>query len=114
LPYVPIGGTFRTPAVLPPSLRVRVRLSTPLSSGSALYIDRVAMAEPTSLYPQGPAVAVFSGAPNVVRGDSWQLVVRNNGNGLLQSAADRLFGMRSLGLLLPSAGNPSVPNSLVA
>lgn len=113
-PFVPLGGMFRTPRALPPSVRFRIRLSTALSSGSTLTIDRVALAEPVSLYVGGPKAAVFAGSVNPVVGDEWTIRVLNNRRGGFQTAFDRLFGMRSLGLLLPSNVTPTIPDSLIA
>jgi hypothetical protein len=113
-PYVQLSMSIRTPSVLPSQMSIRLRQSTALSSGSTLYIDRVVLTRPTALYQQGPAVAGFSGAKNVIRGDNWSLIVQNNRGGPFQNAFDSFFGMKGLGLLLPSAAIPTLPNSLVS
>lgn len=103
------SGIFRTPAVLPSSVNLRFRLSTALSSGSNLFLDHVAMAEGTSLYLQGPSVWAFSNPTNLILGDTYSVGISNTRGGI-QSGFEQLFGMRSLGYLLPSSGSPTMPD----
>lgn len=113
--WTAVNGVVRTPRVLPTTVRLRVRLSTALPAGASVYLDRLAMARLTTLYPQGPRVAIFSGREPLIAGDSYSLTISNDHGGGLQGGFDRLFGMRSLGLLLPStSGTPTISDSLIA
>lgn len=106
--FAPFNGFLRTPRVLPASVFLRVRLSTAMSSGSNLFIDRMAFTQPTPLYPQGPPVAAFSGSSPIIKLDQWSLTVNNNYGGVWQQRFDINVGMKALGLLLPTSGSPTI------
>jgi hypothetical protein len=112
--FAAFSGFLRTPRVMPAATYLRIRLSTALSAGSTIFVDRLAFTQPTSLYRQGPSVAVFSGATPLIVGDGWSTAVANNYAGGFQVLFDRLFGMKSLGLLLPTSGSPTQADSLIA
>lgn len=111
--HVARNGVFRTPRVLPPVVYLRIRISTDISSGSSVFIDHAALAEMTQLYPDGPSVAIFSGAApfrkgvGQVVGDSFTLTVTNDRAGEMQEWFERNFSMRAKGLLLPSVTDAS-------
>jgi hypothetical protein len=111
--------TFRTPAAIPTSgFRLRVRITTGLSSGSNLYVDDLAMAEMTMPYPGGPLVAIFAGSNKWLINDVFTLTVANNRGGAaygasFQAAFDRYFGMRVLNLQLPDASSPTIADTLI-
>lgn len=112
------GGVFRLPKLLPATIKLRVRISTALSGGSNLFLDRIGMGRVTGLYAGGPAVCVFSGNTHFVGADGWTLTTTNDFGGAsnlstFQWLFDRLFGMRGLGLLLPSNAVPSVSDTLI-
>lgn len=113
------GGTecvFRTPAVLPPLVYLRIRISTAISSGTSVFLDHAALVKMQEAHAGGPLIAGFSGATNAAVGDSWTVAVTNDRAGLLQEWCNRNFGMAALGLLLPSngAGAETVPDTVVA
>lgn len=113
------SGVFRMPRALPAAMFLRIRLSTGLSSGSNLFIDHLAMGALTRLYNGGPGRAIFSGNANFISGDGWDMTTTNDFGGSSNLATfqwlfERLFGMRSLGLLLPSAvSSPSIGDTLI-
>ena len=83
-----------------------------------MYIDRLALAAATLAYNGGPYLAVFSGSTPFQKADSWTVNTTNSRggasyNGTFQTAFDRLFNMRSLGLLLPSAASPTISDGLI-
>lgn len=112
--WTAVSGWFYTPRVLPSAVRLRIDLSTALSTGSNVFIDRVALAEPYYFYQGGPAIAAFSGNIPLINGDTFTIQVFNNYAGQFQRFFDRVFNMKSLNLLLPSSGTPSIPDSLIS
>lgn len=111
-------GTFRTPRVLPSTMKLRLDLSTAMSVGSNLFIDELAMAEMTPLYQGGPQIAIFAGAVPFVVNDAFTLTMANNRNGAsygatFQTLFDRFFGTRQLGLILPYSASPSFADTLI-
>jgi hypothetical protein len=114
--YVNVPFVFRTPAVLPGALKLRVRLSTAVSTGVSVYFGRLAFAPMSPVYTGGPHVAGFSGNTRVIAGlnpDTWTFAVTQTW-GLFQQYFERVFGMRALGLTLPASGSPTVADSLIA
>jgi hypothetical protein len=112
--WVAYSYTFLTPRVLPTTIKLRVRVSVALTDGESVYIDNLAMAEATELYTGGPWVSIFSGLTDYVIGDKITIAVSNNYAGTIQTYFDRVFGMRELGLQLPSdtAGTETIADSL--
>lgn len=113
--YAKFSGVFRTPAVLPNSntaLKIRVRLSTALTNAKNVFIDHLALTEMKGTYAGGPSFSIFSANTKLIAGDSWTVALTNT-LGLFQKAFQRLFDMRSLGLILPSNGSPTVSDSLI-
>ena len=113
-------GTFRTPAVLPDTQKIRLRLSTALTNGRNVYVDRMAFAQMVRLYAGGPYLSIFSGSSNFVQGDFATTTITNarGGGGSLdsfQTLMGRWFPSIMLGseLLLPSSSSPSVSDSLI-
>jgi hypothetical protein len=117
--YAPLNGVFRTPRVLPATVKFRVRLSVALASGRTLYLDSLAMGEVSFLYAGGPAISVFAGSSPWITGDRYAVTVTNDRAGssygaTWQTVFDRSFGMRQLGLMLPySASSPTIADSLL-
>jgi len=118
--WVAVNGFFRTPRALPETLKLRIRTTTVLSNTHNLFIDRLALAKATPLYDGGPLAAVFSGQTTAkfVEGDGYTLATTNNFGGAsnlstFQQLFERLFSMRSLGLLLPSDASPSIADTLI-
>jgi hypothetical protein len=113
--YVSFNGVFRTPAVLPAATpyRLRVRLSTAIDSGKSAFLARLSACEAKQLYPGGPFASVHSGNAKLIAGDSWNLAVTNT-FGAVQKWMERVFGMRNLGLQIPSSATPTVADTVVA
>ena len=65
------------------------------------------------LYQGGPFAALFSGATKFIVRDTFQIAVNNAFNSRWQVRAEQLFGMRALGLQLPSSLTPTIPDSLI-
>lgn len=111
--YIAVNGFFRTPANLPSTVKLRVRLSTALTSGKNVFIDHLAMTPATQLYTGGPWAAVFRGSTDVLKDDYWSVAVANDQAGVFQTMFERVFGMRALNLKIPSASSGSIADTLV-
>lgn len=105
------GVFFRMPAVVPPVVYLRIRISTAVTTGRSIYFDHAALTQATELYRGGPLAAVFSGATSFVKGDTWALAMTNDRAGVNQENYNRCFSMAQLGLLLPYATNWTIPNA---
>lgn len=102
---------FRTPAILPTSVYLRVRISTAVTSGCSVFVDNVALTNPTQLYSGGPFLASFAGNTPFTTADTWQLIITNSRTGVVREYCERNFSMSTLGLLFPTASSPTIPDS---
>lgn len=107
-----LTGFFRTPALLPSQLKLRVRQSTAVTAGTNIYLGGVALTPAISLYTGGPSAAAFAGNTKVLKGDAWTFSVTNT-PGLFAQTLQRAFNMTSLGIQLPYSGSPTVADSLI-
>lgn len=113
--YTNVGGSFRTPAVLPANVGVMVYLSTALTNTEVLQIDAAGMLAGTQAYAGGPWCAFFRGSTDFAIGDTFAAAVANNATiatFCLQLA--RFFNLPGLGLKLPSASSPSISDALIS
>jgi len=110
--YLPLNGTFRLPSVMPATVKIRIRLSTALENTRSLFIDHLALNPMSLLYAGGPMVSIFSGNVKLILGDAWTIAMTNVYGGW-QKAFEQIFGMRQLGLQLPSSGSPTISDSLI-
>lgn len=123
--YLPYNGVFRTPEILPDPVYLRMRLTgTPLTVNRSVYFDLGACASMSMLYPpNGPSVAIFSGASNFVQApvpDTATVAITNS-----RGAAGTLNTWQTaLAVLLPSSvengfiwpysSTPSISDSLLS
>ncbi len=129
--YQTITGTFQTPTIMPTNIRLLISATTHITTGSNVFVDYVALTQPASqnyggLYQGGPYVSVFRGDVDCVNyvsptiGDTWSAIISNNygstSSTILNFNAlfNQLFGMASLGLILPSSGSPTIADSLIS
>lgn len=114
--YAHFSGAFITPKSLPSTQKLRVRISTALTSGESVYVDHLSFAEATLLYAGGPYATLHSGATAFILNDSFTLTVANNFASDWAKMLERLFGLRALGIQLPSAtgGSITIADSLLA
>lgn len=117
--YAPLNGVFRTPHVMPSTLKLRIDVTTAISTGTNLFVDRLGMGSMTRLYQGGPSLAVFSGKTPFYVPDWFSVTTTNSRGGTsdlrtFQTLCDRLLGMKQLGLLLPSSNSPTISDSLIA
>lgn len=98
--YVAQNVVFRTPKVLPSTIKLRIRLSVAITAGSNYFIDRMALNQMTQIYPGGPWFSVFSANTKLIAGDSYTVAITNT-YGVFQQYFERVFGLRNLGVQLP-------------
>jgi len=106
---------FRTPAVLPPAIYFRIRISTAVSSGTSVFLDHVCLQAMSELYRGGPLVACFATDTDPVSDDTFDIAVTNDRAGLLHEWLDRNFDLRGKGLIFPvdAGGSETVPDTVV-
>jgi hypothetical protein len=107
-----VSGFFRTPALLPPVVYLRLRISTAISNTSSVFFDDLALAEASQFYGGGPFFQAF-GTPDSE--DEWSAIVANNRAGKFQEWLYRL-GVTNRGQLAPSKtdGTETIADSLIA
>lgn len=114
--FVSHSVVFRTPAVLPSTTYLRLRLTTALSTGTNLYMDELCMVSMTELYSGGLYAAAFSGPKDYVVGDAATVTITNDMRGALHTWCNRVFALRTNRQLLPStaAGTETQADTLIA
>lgn len=116
--FVPKSGVFRMPKSVPSVVKIRLRLSTALSTGTNFFVDNLAMGRLTGTYDGGSGVAIFSGAAKFAADDYYTLTTTNDFGGAsnldtFQWLFDRLFDLRSMGILLPSNASPTQADTMI-
>ena len=117
--YTSYLSTFRSPSIMPGTVKFRLKLTTALTNGRSVYVDTVSQGDMTQLYTSGPYFAVHSGdVPFQISDYGYTAVTNSRGSGgtlsTFQTLFDTLFGMRQLDLLLPSSSSPAISDSLIA
>jgi hypothetical protein len=118
--YTAYNGVFRTPIILPAQQFIRLRLTTAITSGRAVYLDKLAMGTMTQMYTQGPFLALFAGSNPFVQGDYTNISFTNSrgAGGVLdtwQTLFARLFYSQvfSNEFILPSSPTPTIADTLI-
>jgi hypothetical protein len=126
--YVLVSGTFRTPNLLPANVRLRIKATTPITTGSTCYMDYVALFDPQQgvyggIYAGGPFVGIFRGSTDCLKwvnylvGDTWNVPITNSLFSSLapsfQMVAAQMLQLPQLGLVLPSNVSPSISDGLI-
>jgi hypothetical protein len=109
----PHTGIFRTPAFVPPRIYLRLKLTTPLSAGTSLFLDEVILTAMTELYTGGPFVAAFTGAKNFRVGDTAEITVLNNREGQLHEWLHRLLNLGGSRIVFPTDSTGTLDDSLI-
>lgn len=113
--YVRKNLTTWTPRVMPTTAAMQIKITTAIAdAGEDVFVDWGALNPMTRLYsPGGPYFSLFSGATQWNLDDIITIAVNNAYDGLLVHYADRIFGLRALGLVIPTSGTPTVADSLI-
>lgn len=109
------SASFRTPSNLPPSVYLRIRISTAVSDGTSLFLDEVCLVPETELYAGGLFATCFTGPTPWRVGDRVTITATNDRAGALHEWMERVFGLRASRLLLPtdSGGSETIDDSLI-
>ncbi len=105
--------TFRLAQAVVQPVYLRVRLSVAMTSATKIYMDEFTLVPGRELYAGGPVVALVSGVATSVVGQAWTITVANDYGGKFQQWFDRAFQMRVQGLLLPTAGDTLIDDTLI-
>jgi hypothetical protein len=106
------NDSFHTPLNLPRAVYLRVKLTTPLSAGTSLFMDELCLSPMTRLYSGGPYIAAFSGAYEFEEGDYAEINVTNSRDGLIHEWLNRLLSLAQKDILLPVSYTPTQDDSL--
>lgn len=114
--YVAYNGFFRLPAKPPATIKLQVKITTALTNGRAVYLDKMGMGLTTQVYSGGPALAVFAGSLPFVVQDYATATIANNRGGVANLASfgpllQRFYNLASLDLLIPSSSTPTISDS---
>jgi hypothetical protein len=109
-----VSGAFRTPRVLPDTVKLRIRLSTALDNAKYVNIDHMTLTPATQIYTGGPYLSFHAGTTKLAAGDSWKAVVANNYASAWAKLLDRLFAVRTLGIKVPFNTTETILDSLIA
>lgn len=102
------------PTAMPTTIKLRVRLSTDITSGKSVFVDHLCFSGPVpQLYVGGPYAQAFSMNTYVLKGDQFQIVVSQTW-GVFQKNLQRIWDLRTLGRTIPFAASPTVSDALVA
>lgn len=117
--YTAYNLAFRTPKDLPTEQYIRLRLTTALTSGSSIYLDKLSLGAMVQTYTGGIFVSTHAGSIPFAINDQALVTVTNSRGaaGTLdtwQTAMSILFPeMASNDLLLPSSNTPTIADTLI-
>lgn len=118
--WVAYNAFFRTPSILPATLRLRLGLTTTLNNTFNLNVDRMTLWPATDLYQSlgggqgGPFANVYSGATPFMKGDKFPIAVANNRTVVSWDMVfEQLFGVRALGMQAPQSGSTAIATALI-
>lgn len=108
-------ATFITPANLPPTVHISLRLSTQLSAGSSLFVDEMTLAEATELYVGGPSFVAFTGETFWEVKDGKKLSITNDLNDAqFHRWFQRVLAIQGRDVLFPVDASPTQADSKIA
>jgi len=117
-----VTGTIVTPATMPLETAIEIVFSqygaptTAAANTAECYVDWVNIVEPTSLYAAGPNLSIWSGTTEGVNGDTWTYTVTLGAavDTFMIRGMDRLLGLSSYTVRIPTAGSPTQLDSLIS
>jgi hypothetical protein len=114
--FVAKTGVFRTPAIMPAQVYLRIRISTAVTNTSSVFVDEVYLGVMTEAYTDGPSLTIFNGSTDWLAGDLATITVSQDRAGMVHEWLDRILALRESRLLFPvaSGGGETIYDSLVA
>ena len=109
-----VDGFFRTPSEINAQNYLKFEFTTALDASATLSISDLLLKSTTPVYPGGPYVEIVDGDTAWAKDDRGAITVSNNYGGQIHQWLDRIFGLRSIGRLLPTSGSPTRPDSLIS
>lgn len=91
---------------------LELKVTTPWTSGQAVYLDEITLAPATELYPGGLWFAAFRNAQPGAVTNKWTIAVSNNRAGKVLEYTHRLFELTDI--TLPRSGTTQIPESVMA
>lgn len=111
---------FSTPRQLPSTVRLQIGTSVAATAAREITFDLVGLVAATPLYglagsgTSGPFLTAFSGADPTAIDDTWTATFTNNiTTQSFALGAERVYGLRNLGVYFPSDVSPTISDSLV-
>jgi hypothetical protein len=113
--YVRKNLTTFTPRLMPATCAMQIKITTAIANaGEDVFVDWGALNAMSQLYaPGGPYFSLYSGATAWAKDDLLTVPVNNAYDGLLVHFADRILGLRTAGLVIPTDASPTVADSLI-
>lgn len=108
---------FRTPLIMPTNLYLRIRMTTALTSGRSVYLDRGSLGLMTQIYTGGPYLSLHSGSIPFTFDDYAQVAVTNSrgAGGTLDTFQTLLARILPVvyqnEILFPSSSVPTISDS---
>ncbi|MBC7078110.1 MAG: hypothetical protein H5T92_07390, partial [Synergistales bacterium] len=91
---------------------LELKVTTPWTSGQAVYVDEITLAPASELYPGGLWFAAFRNAQLGSVTNKWTIAVSNNRAGKVLEYTHRLFELTDI--TLPRSGTTQIPESVIA
>lgn len=114
--WVGYTGALWVPTTAPSTVYVAFRYTG--GAGDTVRVDRLSLVDAPELYPAGLRLAVFAGTTAAVAGDAWTLTTTVDGGTTLSTqmirGLDRLIGLSSYPLRLPTNSVPTQADALVS
>lgn len=114
--WVGYTGTLWVPTTVTGTVYVAFRYTGGV--GDICRVDRLSLTEATLLYPAGLRLTVFTGPTAAVLNDAWTLTTTVDGGTTLSTqmirGLDRLIGLASLPVRLPTNSVPTQADALVS
>jgi hypothetical protein len=117
--YTSYTGVFRTPLIMPDELYLSMKITTPLTTGRSVYLDKAGLGLTQQVYRNGPYLSVFSGAVPFERGDYTTTAITNSRGAAgtldtFQTLLARLFPeVLANEYLFPSSSVPTISDTLI-
>ena len=118
--FAQFTGQFRTPQIMPSTAYIRLRLSTLLTAGRTVYLDKASFGPMTQLYRGGPYFSVHAGSIPFAIGDRGNVTITNSrgSGGTLSTWQTLLFQLfnsvvTSNEILFPSSNAPTISDTLI-